>query len=494
MEIKVNVSDINDLVKYALKKTGKKLEEAKEIVTSITVPADFNIIKINKLNKNIEDWLYDIHNMNKQMDVIAKNFEQAENKNMSIIENNIGDTISVMGDKLINVTKNMQTHQYQTVNEKLKIVIDELIQVGLISGNDSEIVTIIRSQLNCNLSEEELINMTNKQIENEILKIILGKEKNVYDFFDFFNPSENFGMSVNRIKNLFWYETPEGEVVTPFSTKYYEYVNENVKLEKRTTIEYMQVINFMQSQFGISGVDAEKLVSIMASNITTEEITNMNMLVAELRKSPEKFEEIFGFPMYKKEESILYLSDIELMIALYMYINNTKNGGNLISTDENGRNVLNDDVTQTDENGSTEILKDKYKKEITLDAINEFIGDELNGENLHNTNAQWQEKYESEAINKWLEQGYYITLTVSESTITFEDMNVESDVAGDNIVDDALLWEDGTSKTCMIIKVTDQGYIVSHNGRECLVRFSQLKNNRANYIIQVYDMQETNQK
>ena len=67
-------------------------------------------------------------------------------------------------------------------------------------------------------------------------------------------------------------------------------------------------------------------------------IKNFDHFIA---KNPELFEELFGFPMYKTTKNgKKILNSNELLLDMYLYVNDTRNGGNLIHKNSNSNTYI----------------------------------------------------------------------------------------------------------------------------------------------------------
>ncbi len=125
------------------------------------------------------------------------------------------------------------------------------------------------------------------------------------------------------------------------------------------TKRFKSAKKYIMSKYGFSAKDTEKIFTIVDSIGACSYADVANIIFESYFDNPEKFLEDFGFPMFQKvSEGIYTLSDAELLADIYIQANMVENGGDLVYTDKDGKNKLNENVLKEGNTPGTTELKD----------------------------------------------------------------------------------------------------------------------------------------
>ncbi len=196
MELYFNKSGIKQDVKTDMKDAKKSLNSAKQKISSISAPEGFSDIK--KVANNIENIKNKIDKFNDKIDKIVEKFENAEKENTSIMNGLKKSTKNIKMDTAVDLAifgNNMKMRIRKTVTD-----------MGLESKLGSELTKKIEQKIEEGYEEGSinLDNMSNEEINEEVIQIIL-KECTTDEIFTFFNQmSGSYGVDQGCLSNMFF--------------------------------------------------------------------------------------------------------------------------------------------------------------------------------------------------------------------------------------------------------------------------------------------------
>lgn len=260
--------------------------------------------------------------------------------------------------------------------------------------------------------------------------------------------------------------------------------------------EYFSLKNKLK-KLGFNDSDASIVLSSIDDFGACSYAAICNTIFNKFRKRPDLFEEAFGYSMYRKDNGKLKLNSSELLLDLYLFANDKRNGGKFFYTNANGgknidsiykanvidsvgRSILNGKEQFffiSDNNNNDEMINNFLKsKSSKLEYYGNYIfrnafcsnRKPLNDIELH---------YVIQTIKNEIKRGKALGLYVAHDEnfpVTFSamDKNV-SDVSTAN-------WNEGGAHDVGIIGINKDGLIVSSWGNKYLISFSDLANGRIN--------------
>ena len=133
----------------------------------------------------------------------------------------------------------------------------------------------------------------------------------------------NYGCNQGVFSDMIKYQTPDGRLISGNSEEYAWYKNQNIDLQKKARPEYFEVKKMLQTKYGMSSVDASKTLSALDSKGACSYASVANDIMAHWKNKPQEFEEIFGFPLYKKvkNQSVYTFNSEELLADMYICTN-----------------------------------------------------------------------------------------------------------------------------------------------------------------------------
>ena len=321
-------------------------------------------------------------------------------------------------------------------------------------------------------------------------------------FFENHRSSDgSFGVDQGIIYNLCSYEGPDGKMyhyreVKEICNKARENGRTLPIFKKYGNDEYFSLKNKLK-KLGFNDSDASIVLSSIDDFGACSYAAICNTIFNKFRKRPDLFEEAFGYSMYRKDNGKLKLNSSELLLDLYLFANDKRNGGKFFYTNANGgknidsiykanvidsvgRSILNGKEQFffiSDNNNNDEMINNFLKsKSSKLEYYGNYIfrnafcsnRKPLNDIELH---------YVIQTIKNEIKRGKALGLYVAHDEnfpVTFSamDKNV-SDVSTAN-------WNEGGAHDVGIIGINKDGLIVSSWGNKYLISFSDLANGRIN--------------
>ena len=151
------------------------------------------------------------------------------------------------------------------------------------------------------------------------------------------NLGGSYGQDQGAIKNLcdYWYNgrkynyNQATAMVNDAISKGYPIP----KIQKVANQEYFGLKNKLMTKYGFSSETASIIMSSVDDAGACSYASTCNEIFYKFKDNPKQFEKIFGYPMYKTTHGVTSLNDTELLLDLYVYANDIKNGGRLLWND-----------------------------------------------------------------------------------------------------------------------------------------------------------------
>ena len=151
------------------------------------------------------------------------------------------------------------------------------------------------------------------------------------------NLGGSYGQDQGAIKNLcdYWYNgrkynyNQATAMVNDAISKGYPIP----KIQKVANQEYFGLKNKLMTKYGFSSETASIIMSSVDDAGACSYASTCNEIFYKFKDNPRQFEKIFGYPMYKTTHGVTSLNDTELLLDLYVYANDIKNGGRLLWND-----------------------------------------------------------------------------------------------------------------------------------------------------------------
>ncbi len=247
-----------------------------------------------------------------EIESMVKNYEMSKN---------LGDIIDIQDNEMSKNSENViDIQDNETGNESVVIQLKNIFNRAKAhlkrdnakqSTNDSK-----------NLISFDINNKTGSNVE-------------LYNFFEKFSKVlDNYGVDQGFIENMCIYIN-DGIEYTYRQARYI--VNKLIQENKVRPGWIKEVINEDYNQLknklmikGFSESDASVILSSINNSGACAYAATCNEIFYQFRNAPEKFEEIFGYKMYKETNNGVVLNSGDLLLDLYLYANDTKNGGTFI--------------------------------------------------------------------------------------------------------------------------------------------------------------------
>ncbi len=316
------------------------------------------------------------------------------------------------------------------------------------------------------LNNSEKDGISNTEINDDVIQIIL-KEYTTDEIFTFFSQmSGTYGVDQGCL--------------TDISLFGHKLVNTKAGKKKASLAydeRYKMVTQFIQTKYGFSPKDSEKIFTIVDSVGACSYANLANIIFAEYKNDTDAFYEDFGFPYYQElSNGNRVMSDAELLVDIFIWTNMEKNGGNLIYTNKNGKNKIHDEALTTDSWNQAELASGDYQQyySSTSKGIDENLVDNYLKSKSENLDFSTEKITSIDKAKKWLKnKDSELSLHINRNenaAVRYIDIETnEIIVTTDN-------WDEGGSHVVPITGFTDNGFIVSSWGKRCLVPFEDIIN------------------
>lgn len=339
------------------------------------------------------------------------------------------------------------------VRKKIANGIDSINRTGLLDNLDENTATSIR-----NLIMEDYFN--NKINLEDIPNLDIGSYLNTLNTQKISNILKNMDMDSTF------------EYLSKGNGKYGVDQGLFTTLEQRDPVAYQEIKNKLMKEYGFSAYDSERFMQIVDAVGACPYARTANVICDYFKDMPEKFEEIFGFPLYKKNANGVWeLNDAELLADLYYWGNTQGEGAVLIKLDENGNAVINEDAIRMDDGQISMVMQRGSSWEELSDYLaskTDNIQCESN-EILNYTNFGSKENIINDLKGR-IDNGEILSVGFGPN-----DPNIP--IRFENAETGAIVSNVRGGHWVKIIDVTDDGLIVSSWGIKCFVSFDDLINN-----------------
>lgn len=255
------------------------------------------------------------------------------------------------------------------------------------------------------------------------------------------------------------------------------------RFKKQATKEYFDLKNKLISR-GLTNNQASIILSSIDDVGACSYAAKANSIFYKFSNNPKLFEKTFGFPMYKTNANgETVLNSNELLLDMYLFANDTANGGRLFSknydgsysflTDNRidvfGRPMLNtnNQVFMSTSNGSNNYVLSNYlaSKGLNWSSYN-LIGNPPN-----NVLPSAEFNGYIEAVKNSINDGKSVQLNIFSKGNEIRMINKNPAFSCTT-----RSWGEGGGHAIFITGMNNQGFIVSSWGREYLIPFSDLQN------------------
>ncbi len=329
---------------------------------------------------------------------------------------------------------------------------------------------------------------TNKETQNS--EKIIDRPKNNKDLgetFEYLSTANGkYGVDQGVLDDLYFYQTPTGNLISRNSYDYIYYTTNNVPLKKVANKEYFRIKNVMRERYNMSAKDASKVISALDSEGACSYANVANNIFSQFKDSPEVFEKIFGFPLYKQAENgLLTINDTELLVDIWVNVNNKANGGKILTTGVDGITRVNSDAIMTDINNASKLTSGNAQQYLSTsmgyneEVIERYISSKSNKikaktKTLFSGSSPISDKKMNDVINsakKALDNGESLYLGVhrNDKPINFIDMKTGK------VSESTFTWSEGGGHATFVTEIRPEGFVVSTWGKKRLVLFSDLR-------------------
>lgn len=322
----------------------------------------------------------------------------------------------------------------------------------------------------------------------------LGSSSNdqLYNFFRNNGSSINstYGVNQGGIKELCRYYLNGREYTYKSARNIINNAMENgevlPRFQKQATQEYFTLKNKLILK-GMTNEQASIILSSLDDVGACSYAAKANSIFYQFSNNPELFQQKFGFPMYKVDSNgVKTFNSNELILDMYIYANDTANGGNLFT-----KNIYNNSY-----NFSCDNRIDVFGRRM-LDTQRQIYMSTSNGSNVPTLNGYLNSKgLNFESYNLITNKGYNILnnqefnayINAIDTSITegksvqlniFSNGNEIRMLSMDNRVypdSSTRTWGEGGGHAVFITGRNIQGFTVSSWGKEYLIPYSDLQN------------------
>ncbi|MDD4113747.1 MAG: hypothetical protein PHC56_12075, partial [Herbinix sp.] len=332
-----------------------------------------------------------------------------------------------------------------------------------------------------------------------------GRSDRIADMPEFFRSTgESYGVDQAAIEKLCIYE---------YKGKQYSYrevtelVNDAIKngdvppqIKKIGTPEYLVLKNNLM-QIGFDNGAASVILSSINDAGACSYASVCNQIFYHFKDNPDLFQQFFDYPMYNITDGVKSLNSSKLLLDLYLYANDTRNGGKFfINGDKINPKFLSDKV---DIFGRPLLKAEDQVYMLTSNGVNEqalsgFLSSKntnlkLESELFMNNYSKiiYSEedfKYITSELIKEINEGKSVDLTFfyypkeSDKVINMISTNKSS---YPNVATSS--WNEGFGHATTVTGIDANGFFVSSWGREYIIHFDDLRNG-GRFVISTLDV------
>ncbi len=319
------------------------------------------------------------------------------------------------------------------------------------------------------------------------------RSSSVQELNNFFKGSSskyscNYGVDQGGIKNLCEY-TLDGKKYTYKQAR--ALVNEYKKngwdipeFKKKGTLEYFDLKDKLVTR-GFTKEQASVILSSIDDIGGCSYAAKANSIFYKFSKNPDLFEECFGFPMYKiTSNGEKILNSNELLLDMYLHVNDISNGGKLFVKAPNSDSYLFNTDGRIDVFGRP-MLDTKHQICVSTSkgsnnaALKSYLGSKglewdsdvlvINRPNNVLSNKDFNSYVNN--VNSFIEDGYAVQLNLFSNGNEVRMINSYGHVEYTT-----KNWKEGMGHAVFVTGMTNEGFLVSSWGKEYLIPFQDLQN------------------
>ena len=272
-------------------------------------------------------------------------------------------------------------------------------------------------------------------------------------------------------------------------------IDQNI-LKGEEASKLFEISKEVEKRYNMDSNDAVIFVKCLNSIGACSYANIANNIIIEFRDKPKDFENIFGFPLYKKDDKgKMVYDDKSLIMDLYYFYNSEENGGNLFKKNSEGRSYIDTEYlsenSDTGEYSFTEQESASSSGGLKIGKLNEYINSKKNVYNKNlinsinmeisnviiNTNNKEQLREEDikEVINEVefrLKNGETVMISeyARKDPINFVDPDTEE------VYRSTANWEEGGGHITSITGIEGNNLVVSSWGKRLYIPVADLKN------------------
>ena len=252
-------------------------------------------------------------------------------------------------------------------------------------------------------------------------------------------------------------------------------------LRKRNHPTYIEMKNMLINKYGFSQRDAIKVMKNLDAIGACNYAAQANIIVSYFKNMPNKFQELFGFPLYKYlSNGRMYINDAEILLDLYSWYNIYSSESELFIIDKDGRTIFNKDAIKS-RFGKIIMYKQRGGDNTNHNVFNEY----LKSKSKDLSCVISEVSIDSLISNKkdYEVDGMTLVLGCAPSgnkPIIFEE------------IDTGIKYSSNGGHWTKITGVVEDGFIVSSWGKRCLVKFEDLRSNYHNIYFTKFNLENNN--
>lgn len=268
-----------------------------------------------------------------------------------------------------------------------------------------------------------------------------------------------------------------------------QYFSENglivTRHRKLAEPEYFRLKSKLESQ-GFSANQASQIIAGLNSTGACSYASIANGFMAQFKDNPDEFEKIFGFNMYTTNmDGERILNSGELLLDMYTYFNDKKNGGKLFVTNSDGTKTLlslSDNFELLGRFRNLDASNQEYMSTsfgMKRDVINKYIRSKnsklkFNSMEIKNygTNVTTDKLRQIVIqVNEQLSHGSGMDMGIyQDSNYALRMISLDNPFYSITTHD----WHEGDGHAVFVTKVANDGFVVSSWGRRFLIPFEDL--------------------
>ncbi|MEE3344180.1 MAG: hypothetical protein VZS44_08840 [Bacilli bacterium] len=461
-----------------------KIKTSKEKIDSNTRTIDNKTTKINNpspINKN-----YNVENATKNTEIIDYNstVKILDNQNINI---NNSEEINI---KIDNIIKTIDEYYSLFEEPGLESLMNYLIE------EDESVVPDIGGKIRNSLRELSMFDIANSLTNYDLRYKNVDPEYSIYDFCTKHEGKYGFGVDQGIFRTFFYYEYNGKKISFEEAMEIVNKAKDNCDVipifDNYIAKQEFFIFRNKLNKLGFSAKDAEIImhsIDTMGGVCTYANVCDL--IFYKFRNMQEIFKEIFGYEMYVDENGHKILNTPELLLDLFVTVNDQKNGGLLFKDGRINKEYLADKIDprgnrMIDTEYQQYLDRDGAGAATAIDLVNKFLklkNPYINFESkvcIDNLKKQTYTKSEFKNIMINLKSEFYKGKHLSfscygtkDNFITMYAKNDYQEMKGGHIAP--------------ITYIGDDGLFVSSYGKEYYVSYDDLINGKK-FIIKSEDI------